>query len=260
MTLIEILVVIFIISLLLAILIPALNGSKNQGKQIVCRVNLRQLALANESYANEHCGYSVPGAFDIYTENLHRWYGLRKSKTDPFEPSKGPLASYLSGAVIQCPEKVSYSVLSPEMADYEQGNGGYGYNLAYLGSRIWQAGYEAHGCRESTRMNEIKRPQETLLFSDTAMVKRIDGQVRLIQYPFAEPRFFIVSQKPEPAWAPFPSIQFRHRKKANVAWADGHVDDRKMGDYDQMNSDGTTSSAYHIGWFAPMDNSPFDLE
>lgn len=260
MTLLEILVVISIISLLMAILIPALNSSRSQGKEIVCKNNLRQLMLANESYANEHRGYSVPGASDIYTENLHRWYGYRASIKDPFDSSKGPLASYLSRSVVQCPEKVSYSVLSPEMADYEQGNGGYGYNLTYLGSHIWQVGYEGHGCRESTRLADIKRPSETLVFSDTAMVKRIDGRVCLIQYPFAEPRFFVVSQKSESAWAPYPSIHFRHRKTANIAWADGRVDDRKMGDHDQMNSDGTTSSDYHIGWFAPMDNSLFDLD
>jgi prepilin-type processing-associated H-X9-DG protein len=260
MTLIEVLVVVSIISLLMAILIPSLQSSKSQGKEIVCKYNLRQLALANEGYSQEYCGYSVPGASDIYSENLHRWYGERPCKNAPFDPTKGPLASYLSGLVIQCPQKIAYTILSPDKDDYEQGNGGYGYNFTYIGSQIWQIGYENHGCKESARLSGLRRPQETLLFSDTAMAKQIDGSACLIMYPFAEPRFFVINRKPEPAWAPSPSIHFRHRKYADIVWADGHVDGRKMGEYDEKNNDGTEASAFHIGWFEPMDNSLFDLE
>lgn len=260
MTLIEILVVISIISLLMAILVPSLNSSRSQGKEIVCKHHLRQLVLANEGYAQEHRGYSVPGAPDIHSENLHRWYGVRPSRDVPFDPSKGPLASYLSGVEIQCPQKVAYTALSPDKNDYEHGNGGYGYNLAYIGSQIWQIGYENHSCKESTQLSAIKHPQDTLIFSDTAMAKRIDGEVCLIRYAFAEPRFFVINQKSEPAWAPYPSIHFRHRKYTNIAWADGHIDSRKMEKYEQRNNDGTESSAYNVGWFEPMDNSMFDLE
>jgi prepilin-type processing-associated H-X9-DG protein len=92
------------------------------------------------------------------------------------------------------------------------------------------------------------------------MVKRIDDEACLIRYPFAEPRFFVIDQETEPAWNPSPSIHFRHRKYADTAWADGHVDNRKMGRYDERNSDGVEAWAYNIGWFEPMDNSMFDLE
>ena len=51
-TLIELLVVIAVIAILMAILMPALNLAKDQGRKMVCSNNLHSLALANQIYAN----------------------------------------------------------------------------------------------------------------------------------------------------------------------------------------------------------------
>jgi prepilin-type N-terminal cleavage/methylation domain-containing protein/prepilin-type processing-associated H-X9-DG protein len=259
-TVIELLVVISIIALLAAILVPALLPSKNLAKMIVCKNNLRQLALANQNYANDNHGYSVPGAMDIDSENLHRWYAVRPCKTVPFNPAMGPLSDYLQDCELSCPQKVRYTELPPSDGSYEYGNGGYGYNLIYIGSRIWYSGYTTPNCKESTKLTEIERPQETLLFADSAMVKHIDTGPALIRYAFAEPRFFVVDKEPTSAWTPDPSIHFRHRKRACIVWADGHADDRKTAHYDGTNTDGTRPSVYNVGWFEPMDNSLFDLK
>jgi len=53
-TLIELLVVIAIIAILMAILMPALNRAREQGKRIVCESNLKQLTLAWIMYADEN--------------------------------------------------------------------------------------------------------------------------------------------------------------------------------------------------------------
>ncbi|MDD5458789.1 MAG: type II secretion system protein [Phycisphaerae bacterium] len=258
-TLIELLVVIFVVGLLIGILMPALNLAKKQGKAIDCKNNLRQLALAATSYVHDHDGYYLFGAEDIYSGNLHRWYGVRDDKGQPFNTSKGTLSSYLNNVRLQCPSKINYKQLSPGDNDYEDGNGGYGYNLIYIGSQIWKNGYGQEGCESTAKVSEVERPQETLLFADTAMAKEIDGDFCLSKYPFAEPRFFVIYGQPDPTWSPYPSLHFRHKGYTNIVWADCHTSNKKIAINRKPNQDGTISAKYDVGWFEPMDNSPFDL-
>jgi prepilin-type N-terminal cleavage/methylation domain-containing protein/prepilin-type processing-associated H-X9-DG protein len=60
-TLIELLVVIAIIAILLAILMPAMNRVKEQGRRSTCLNNLRQLTLAWIMYADDHDDMLVNG-------------------------------------------------------------------------------------------------------------------------------------------------------------------------------------------------------
>ena len=60
-TLVELLVVISIIALLMAILLPALNKAREQGKRIVCLSNLKQLTLAWMNYASTYNDKLVNG-------------------------------------------------------------------------------------------------------------------------------------------------------------------------------------------------------
>ena len=60
-TLIELLVVIAIIAVLMAILFPALNRAREQGKRAACLNNMKQLALAWIMYADENDDRIVNG-------------------------------------------------------------------------------------------------------------------------------------------------------------------------------------------------------
>ena len=60
-TLIELLVVIAIISILAAMLLPALKIAKNTAQKIVCKSNIRQMSSAMLMYAEENNGWSSNG-------------------------------------------------------------------------------------------------------------------------------------------------------------------------------------------------------
>jgi prepilin-type N-terminal cleavage/methylation domain-containing protein/prepilin-type processing-associated H-X9-DG protein len=78
-TLIELLVVIAIIAVLMAILMPALNRVKEQGKRIVCESSLKNLQLCWLMYADDNDGKIVNGAGGIHYNNS----GAQVSATDP---------------------------------------------------------------------------------------------------------------------------------------------------------------------------------
>ncbi len=257
-SLIELLVVLAVISLLIGIMVPALATSKAQVKQVVCQSNLRQLLLATTGYTGENDGHFFPAALDIYGDNRHRWYGGRDRNNEPFDTGKSLLAPYWGEKILECSEQVDYVNLDPDHSDYDQGSGGYGYNMIYVGSNIWAEGYEDESCRDTAKVTQIKRPAQTLLFTDSAMAKT--GSY--IEYSFSEPRYFVVNGEPvvDAGWVPSPSIHFRHRHQANIGWGDGHVSSEIRGGYDGINEDGSRPADMELGWFKPMDNTFFDLE
>jgi len=257
-TLVELLLVISIVSLLMGILMPVLLASRAKGKQILCQSNIRQLLLANIGYAGENNGSYAHAALDIYSTRKHRWHGVRDNIDSPFDPARGPFASYLKHTHIKCPTKVDFVSVSPSEPDYDEGGGGYGYNMIYIGSRIWIDGYDDRSCRAAATVKDIKQPAKTLMFADTAMAKLNN----FVEHSFAEPRFFVVDGLPvtDSGWDPSPSIHFRHWDKANVGWVDGHVSSEKMGKYNGLNPDGTRPARMNLGWFEPMNNTHFDLK
>ena len=63
-TLIELLVVIAIIAVLMAILLPALNRAREQGKRVVCLNNVKTLSVAWMMYCDEYDEY-LPKAYTV---------------------------------------------------------------------------------------------------------------------------------------------------------------------------------------------------
>ena len=57
-TLIELLVVIAIIAILAAMLMPALNRAREQGRLASCTTNLKQIGTALMMYAEDHQGHA----------------------------------------------------------------------------------------------------------------------------------------------------------------------------------------------------------
>lgn len=248
-TLVELLVVLGVMTLLVSVLLPGLDRAREQAKAAACRSNLRQVVLANAMYAQDSGGVYAPGAAD-FVENLHRWHGTRAKGNEPFDSTHSPLVDYLGPdrAVRACPAFV------PDAKGFEAGNGGYGYNNVYIGVQtIVNAGGRTRVATDlaGARVHQVKRPADTLMFADTAFVNG-----RLIEYSFAEPRFF-----PQFGSRADPSIHFRHIRTSNVAWCDGHVTpERRTFTWSSGMYEGDPGR-YDIGWFGRSDdNAFFDLQ
>lgn len=264
-TLIELLVVITIIGLLMSVLLPSLSAAKSQARSVMCKTNLHQLALANIGYATENDDHFVAAASDLWDTDggLHRWHGVRETSNYAFDPTNGPLASYIGdGKVKECPENVKFHKGATLNESFEKGCGGYGYNLTYIGSTQWRSGIttiaEWKECyAKTTKSTQVTRSSATLMFADTAFLQ--DG--KLIEYSFTTERYWLFDGVPDLASAPLPTIHFRHRLKANIAWADGHVGSLDMPDqYDSANAYLEAYRELSLGMIEPLDNSLFDLE
>jgi len=263
-TLIELLVVISVIAMLMAILMPALAAARSRGRALACESNLRQLLLAGIGYATENDGAYVPAASDLWDNSgLHRWHGMRETPDDPFNPLRGPLAGYLAdGRVKECPAKADFVKGQDWNTTFEQGCGGYGYNMTYIGSRLWQKSVNSieawkDSYASTTRMSEVASPGRTLMFADTAIA---NDRGYVIEYSFAEPPFTVRNGRPMTEFYMSPSVHFRHRDWANVGWSDAHVDPRRMAVFDGDNAYGVQSADMKLGWFEPINNTLFDLE
>lgn len=212
-TLIELLVVISIIALLLGILLPSLSSAKQIAKKVTCMSNIRQMGLITHLYTDDWNGY-YPPAWVIYSGYSITWCGkyYKEDGVKYLDASASPLWPYMQEKqVMQCnsfkPQKVKYA-----------GSGqisGYGINWAFVAGD-WNADPGGMGgWAASARATQIKRPGETILFSDCAKWKNNAIEEDIFLYP---------RYKKDGTTDYYKRFHFRHRGKANAAFCDGHVD------------------------------------
>jgi len=233
-TLIELLVVIAIIAILAAMLLPALSSARTSARSASCRSNIRQLNLALLMYIESNQGFCVPGYRDAAWQET--WCGVnRNGKIEP----EGGIMPYMaeSSQIKICPE---LSEALDESDTYNKGNGGYGYNISYLGNTPGH--YTAPN--KSAHISAAADPADTAAFGDSLYMQN-NGT-------FTE-MYSITA----PSMAYAPDMNFRHSQQASVAWLDGHVSAERI-----SWSLSSNYKKHQLGWFGNENDGDkhFDLE
>ncbi len=251
-TLVELLVVIGVIAVLIAILLPVLTSARKAAQATQCASNLRQLLIASTAYIQENKGYWPPAHLDFLSKNKTRWHGDRASSTAPFDFNGSVLKRFLQTKQIKL-----CAAFEPTKAGFEAACGGYGYNNHYLGSSseepapgsLSPAAWDQQLGNIPAKQNMIRRPAEKIAFADTAMAT--NSSQHLIEYSFAEPPTTVFGNTS-------PSIHFRHNKRANIGWADGHISaERFEWTWPQLNAYNSDNTKFLLGFFGPRDNRLF---
>ena len=213
-TLVELLVSIAIIAILASLLLPTLARSSNSARRIKCVSNLHQLGIAAELYWGDNDG----DCFECGPTNTNSgqlwwfgWLGPGAEGHRSFDLSAGKLFPYLNGSDVRlCP------ALGSAMAGFKLKATNvvfsYAYN-SYLAPTIQQG---------QASISRVPRAADTALFADAAQVNDFQSPASPA-HPMLEEWYYLDNPTNYPSKSYYPHGHFRHSRKANVTFCDGHV-------------------------------------
>ncbi len=203
-TLIEILVVISIIAILIGIILPALAKARESAREVKCRSNQRQIGIAIEAYGVDHKGRMPDSGSD------GAWGDLA---------TRG-LAPYFAYSLQSVIKTGDFVWLCPTHEFEWTGNwtSSYGYNVQYLvepGPDYPHAGW-----------NGVTKPVNLGILS--SLIDKPSEKLVTIDHTAPAGNGYLWTYVTRPGDTNnvdgFGRPDFRHSKRANVLFADSHVE------------------------------------
>jgi|GEM_PF-882744 len=156
-TLIELLVVISIISLLIALLLPALAGARESARTVECMSREKQIFLLAMSYSNDNQDYwigshwSTPGVWHGFSLDIFQYLPTSMNNTNP---NTNTASDYL----LRCPSTAfQVGTVSPDWHYYTRPGGNHA-SWYWTNSRFgtssggsWTTGHEIRRVGENTK-------------------------------------------------------------------------------------------------------------
>jgi prepilin-type N-terminal cleavage/methylation domain-containing protein/prepilin-type processing-associated H-X9-DG protein len=215
-TLIELLVVIAIISILAAMLLPALAKAKTKALSVSCTSNLRQFALAWQQYTldfNDVMPPSMmPGAPGVAGTAGCWVLGNAQSDIDTNGIIRGVLYEpYVRNtSVYRCPADKSLVTSHPELPRTRS----YSMNW-WLNGNFGDSANPRNTPEDKTKLSQLITPADIFVFADEDENSINDGTLTVLSDKYATPN----------VWQDLPSE--RHNRSCNLSFADAHVKTHK---------------------------------
>ncbi len=191
-----------------ALLLPALTRGRVSAQQVQCASNVRQLGLAAHMYWDDNGGKCFRyGGVATNGGQLYwfGWIGPGPEGQRALDLAQGVLFPYVRGRGVEvCP---SFNYVSAQLKLKAAGSSyTYGYNL-FLSASSSQAPVD------STRLS---RPAGLALLADAAQINTWQSPASPT-HPLLEEWSYINGDTNQP------NGHFRHSRRANVVFCDGHV-------------------------------------
>ena len=229
-TLLELLVVVGVMSLLIALLLPALSRARESARRIACSSNLRQLGWAFLAYAQDSRGW-FPAPADGFHKQLEDWVYWQPDR----ELSEGRLFQYLnrSADVLACPsgvpERRAWSPPGGAPVTYPPYPFSYSVNVRFTGHAPSGSFDGRHGWSPSPcKLSEVFRASEKILAVEEDVIGINDGAWWSLQSDSLTSKIWLVSVRHDAGsgrdGGELIDPQYRFVGRGNVVFADGHCE------------------------------------
>lgn len=244
-TLVELLVAISIIAILASLLLPALNKAREKGKAISCMNKMKQLGLAQGNYLVDYDDIFPPWRYMPESGSIPILVWMAMYAPYLGLPVQNGWGDYTQSGPFGCPSQRKWRTSSSGCYSIS-----YGYNFISLGGSDYTATSSSSYPRKVT---QVKKPSLQLC--------HVEGCYNNNTASYREEGRPDVQQG---------HLSFRHDKRANTLYADGHVSaedqqwlwlghyNRYPWNYTAQNLDWALYSATRLPWGSAVGYHPYN--